>query len=336
MLENSIEGFRKRFPQATNEQVIASISPSILKDIDAQVGHMNMNPSSQFSGRPPASQKIDVPPIRNINSGPQSDTVPAMLTPGEAVIPREVAQDPEFMNEIKEMIDLGRERQNRQDLEEGIDMALDEVNVKAPVPQQYINDGSDFSLPESKDDTGLWERIKDVWSPESWRESLNEAVNADDKKEEVQPKQPGTPPDYFEMENLLNKQGPKVPWKDPQVGPDTWEVPGYTIEDTEKQNNTINELPKDDLLEQRMLDLDRDELERVVTDAKKYADANAFKFKDVTDWIEKNLGFNKQDLYKTLLYYVGGRLTGGSHAGSLRWAGKAVIEGATARGTAVA
>jgi len=37
-------------------------------------------------------------------------------------------------------------------------------------------------------------------------------------------------------------------------------------------------------------------------------------------------GFTKQDAMRALLYYVGGRMTGGSHNGSLRWAGMQVLE----------
>ena len=47
--------------------------------------------------------------LTNPEAGP-SDTVPAMLTPGEAVIPASVAQDPEFKPAIEEMVDEGRER----------------------------------------------------------------------------------------------------------------------------------------------------------------------------------------------------------------------------------
>jgi len=46
---------------------------------------------------------------------------------------------------------------------------------------------------------------------------------------------------------------------------------------------------------------------------------------NIMKWIEENLGFNKKDAYRFLLYYAGGRLTDGSHAGSLRWAGAQVL-----------
>ena len=43
-------------------------------------------------------------------------------------------------------------------------------------------------------------------------------------------------------------------------------------------------------------------------------------------WIEDNLGFTKQDALRALVYYAGGRLAGGSHKGSLQWAGKRVLQ----------
>ena len=56
--------------------------------------------------------------MTNPEAGP-SDTVPAMLTPGEAVIPASVAMDEDFQPLIKEMVNEGRER-NRMAEAEGI------------------------------------------------------------------------------------------------------------------------------------------------------------------------------------------------------------------------
>ena len=54
----------------------------------------------------------------NPEAGP-SDTVPAMLTPGEAVIPASVAQDPDAKPVIRAMVEEGRKR-NRQAEANGI------------------------------------------------------------------------------------------------------------------------------------------------------------------------------------------------------------------------
>ena len=65
----------------------------------------------------------EVPPIQYYAKG--TDTVPAMLTPGEAVIPMEAAQHPVFKPLIKNMIDTGR--------------AMQDNNV---IPIQGFNDGT--------------------------------------------------------------------------------------------------------------------------------------------------------------------------------------------------
>ena len=54
-----------------------------------------------------------VPMPTNPEAGP-SDTVPAMLTPGEAVIPREAAQDPRLKPVVKQLINHGRQVQRMQ------------------------------------------------------------------------------------------------------------------------------------------------------------------------------------------------------------------------------
>lgn len=54
-----------------------------------------------------------MPMPANPEAGP-SDTVPAMLTPGEAVIPREAAQDPRLKPVVKQLINHGRNVQRMQ------------------------------------------------------------------------------------------------------------------------------------------------------------------------------------------------------------------------------
>jgi hypothetical protein len=62
----------------------------------------------------------DIPKPNNPEAGP-SDTIPAMLTPGEAVIPASVAQDPQHKPIIEALVNEGRTR-NRMDggVKEGV------------------------------------------------------------------------------------------------------------------------------------------------------------------------------------------------------------------------
>ena len=61
----------------------------------------------------------------NPEAGP-SDTVPAMLTPGEAVIPASVAMDPKYQGLIEEMVNEGR---NRNDMAESIGIPVNHPTV---------------------------------------------------------------------------------------------------------------------------------------------------------------------------------------------------------------
>lgn len=71
------------------------------------------NQPTKTLGIPPVSH-AGVPPVtlQNPEAGP-SDTIPAMLTPGEAVIPASVAQDSTFKPVIEALVNEGRVR-NRQ------------------------------------------------------------------------------------------------------------------------------------------------------------------------------------------------------------------------------
>ena len=98
MLTNAIKGLRNRFPEASNDEILTSLKNSnVVQDIQGQVNHMAMNPGSQLR-KPPGSERLDVPSLEN-----STDTVPAMLTPGEAVIPAEAAQLPKNQEAIKDI-----------------------------------------------------------------------------------------------------------------------------------------------------------------------------------------------------------------------------------------
>jgi hypothetical protein len=67
----------------------------------------------------------------NPEAGP-SDTVPAMLTPGEAVIPAPVAQDPNFKPMIQNMVQEGRDRNDM--MEMGIPLEASPQVTIMPLP----------------------------------------------------------------------------------------------------------------------------------------------------------------------------------------------------------
>jgi hypothetical protein len=70
-----------------------------------------------------------------------TDTVPAMLTPGEAVIPRAAAQDPKNKKAIKRMVEEGRKANKLRD------GAVDVRYSDAPGQAKYHSQGTDMVVP---------------------------------------------------------------------------------------------------------------------------------------------------------------------------------------------
>jgi len=74
-----------------------------------------------------------------------TDTVPAMLTPGEAVIPQPAAQNPKNKPIIKRMVQEGRKANRRGYADGTLDVNIDTdgiENVARELAQQYLRDGS--------------------------------------------------------------------------------------------------------------------------------------------------------------------------------------------------
>jgi len=74
-----------------------------------------------------------------------TDTVPAMLTPGEAVIPEPAAQDPKNKKAIKRMVKEGREA-NRKKLRDGtVNIVKTDSSVPRPTPVTMVEYHNKFS-----------------------------------------------------------------------------------------------------------------------------------------------------------------------------------------------
>ena len=328
MLLKSIEGLRNRFPEATNEELINSLQNSnVVKDINAQVNYMAMNPGSQL-GTPPPIGGDSVPRLNtntmrepsvslpSLGDPTNTDTVPAMLTPGEAVIPAEAAQLKRNRAEIQRMVDEGRDIQNKK---EELDISpLDQSENENIANNKKINK-----------DTGFKKRMKEFFYP------FGPGGAAGSPEQTIEPEvTPG-------FQNIISPmQGPSVP---PMQGPDrpTLATPqqyindgsDYTPEQKEKQNKIVNELPEDPRLNTLDNNTTIERAKQAIKNNRPFAEKMAEGMGEVTNWVEKNLGFNKQDLYRSILYYVGGRLSGGSHGGSLRWAARQVIKESGDRAT---
>lgn len=101
-----------------------------------------------------------VPPIHYLSRG--TDTVPAMLTPGEAVIPMEAAQHPAFKPIINQMINTGRAMQNTRFYNKGT------VNA-TPVAHYGLGDAA----------VSAWDWASNLFSGDNVKENFAEDISED-------------------------------------------------------------------------------------------------------------------------------------------------------------
>jgi len=219
-----------------------------------------------------------------------TDTVPAMLTPGEAVIPREAAQHPAFKPIIKEMINTGRQMQD----------------------VQYYSDGEE-EVKDRPDPLRNWKRIMKFlgggWNDDWGNKNKNNNVPLPDQEEVeyINPVQKFGPEPLNREERFdtpISEFGPEALSNQPTVEP----------RDDKKFINPIQKFGPEKL-----------------NAVQKKVEEEGSTFEDITNWIENNLGFTKQDAYRALAYYIGGRISGGSHKGSLQWAGQTIVKENQAR-----
>jgi len=313
------------------------------------------------------------------------DIVPSLLTPGEAVIPKETAQDPVYKPVIKEMIAVGRARQDMKD-----------ANV---MPIQGFNEGTAGALPWWRRVLQDEQNIINNVTPENWQDVLkgyqNDIGTIDNRMPTVNVEEAG---DAIEQYNLSQNPLPMLPIEDdinynnnlfnnnveennleraikglpnllphepgrratyadnilgtPGFNVDNMLPPEYYSGDQKKLDVIKEEIPHaEEFSESFTEELDGNQVEydgkndhlRIVGKNPQEID---FAFKDNPEGednpkglFQKMLdlfGFTKQDAARALLFYVGGRLSGGSHGGSLRWAGKQIVAEQAARGKATA
>jgi len=99
-----------------------------------------------------------------------TDTVPAMLTPGEAVIPRAVAQDPAYKPMIAGMVNEGRMRQNYQQGTTGAKVPESDVEKIAEAYAQIANKEAtsaknredSMSTPQAPKEMAMMDIIKEI------------------------------------------------------------------------------------------------------------------------------------------------------------------------------
>ena len=334
------------------EQLVASLGAGTMRDI---------NRKYLFKGAVAAKDDEDIMlPELNVKGKPMNfgiDTIPAMLTEGEAVIPTEAAQIARNRAEIERMVKEGREIQDRKS-ELNIPLAdnsKDEIiadqilgsdempNVFTPEgkekytnvlnarvnPQQYISDASNIDAK--------------IFSPPNPNRAMafNEAAN--DKEIEIQKNI--TPMQFANTSTLLDVKMPSsnIPMNFSAaaklIKPEavTTSMP-YTPEKFKEIEEGIKTAEKINVQQNESIPLGNEaDFKSIVKEQLNNFDLvnNTIVNKETGEkdpeatgiwaWIKDTFDFTKQDAMRGMLYYFGSRIAGYDHRPSLTFAGKQVL-----------
>ena len=298
----------------------------------------------------------NVEAMRNPPGGTADDTVPAMLTPGEAVIPAEAAQIPANNAIISRMIEQGRSIQREDERRESgrKDYRLKNTMAATGPISQYEKLRQDEAVRLGYNPTRnfvdqmkktLSSSIQNVPGPHvveplssvgdrfnnltgAVTENFNKFINFKpllERREDAE---------VVARNKMLDSFITKQP---PAVGP----LPDSTYDEeiTKRLSEKVITSPDgkvvtDGIHTVEMSDNDflnegQDKGKIVIAGP----DGNKTDGTDIFKTIEETFGFNKQDVMRAMLYYAGGRLSGGSHGGSMRFAGKQVLDDVKLRQT---
>ena len=220
------------------------------------------------------------------------DTVPAMLTPGEAVIPAEAAQHPKYKPQIKKIIEAGREMQEEEE----------EIIPKLSSSQLQLNKLKESQVydphPELSN-TGNRQMDQVINARRSGDMSLVPMWNP---KKIPSGGGPGEPYQYS-----MRGQGDFVEVRNRGEAEDLL-TDGVHVVDTDGKVRKAG-LNEDEIFKEETFDING-----VLTSGKELFNSAL-----------SVLGFTQQDAMRFMLYYAGGRLSGGSHNGSFAWSGKQIL-----------
>ena len=103
------EGTKMEREESRKEQLHEIKLQEAASGANQKLGHKEQTHQAKLQEqKSPLGSRTQAAPHREGQAGP-TDTVPAMLTPGEAVIPRSAAQDPKNKNAIRRMVAEGRD-----------------------------------------------------------------------------------------------------------------------------------------------------------------------------------------------------------------------------------
>jgi hypothetical protein len=307
----------------------------------------------------------NVEAMRNPPGGTADDTVPAMLTPGEAVIPAESAQIPANNAIISRMIEQGRSIQREDERRESgrKDYRLKNTMAATGPISQYEKLRQDEAVRLGYNPTRnfvdqmkktLSSSIQNVPGPHvveplssvgdrfnnltgAVTENFNKFINFKpllERREDAK---------VVARNKMLDSFITKQP---PAVGP----LPDSTYDEeitkrlsekviTKRLSEKVITSPDGKVVTDGIHTVEMlDDYETNAYDSKGKViitgpDGNKTDGTDIFKSINELFGFNKQDVMRAMLYYAGGRLSGGSHGGSMRFAGKQVLDDVKLRQT---
>lgn len=336
------------------EQLVASLGAGDMREI---------NRKYLFKGAVAAKDDEDIMlPELSVKGKPMNfgiDTIPAMLTEGEAVIPTEAAQIARNRAEIERMVKEGREIQDRKN-ELNIPLAdnskdeviADEIlgadempNVNTSIksnlqpymnvlnarvnPQQYISDASNIDTK--------------IFSPPNPNRAMafNEAAN----NKEINIQKNNMPMQFANTATLLDVKMPSsnIPMNFSAaaklIKPEavTTSMP-YTPEKFKEIEDGIKTAEKINIQQNESIPLGTEaDFKNIVkeqlnnfdlindTVVNKETGEKDSEATGIWAWIKNTFDFTKQDAMRGMLYYFGSRIAGYDHRPSLTFAGKQVL-----------
>jgi len=297
-----------------------------------------------------------------------TDTVPAMLTPGEAVIPRAAAQDPKNKPLIKQMVQQGRQVQHHAQGTTGIVQKQNMIPIlpkvaahrkvkgyadgteAVPNMTNYYHTDSAASMSDGTTEVqpqyyidGVEEVPPVVVQPEV---AQQEPVQPIVQQEVVQPEVPQPVVQQEAVQPVVQAEVPVQPVEQPKPVPvaevsavptveDKAVVPAPVVEAAvttpPKPVAPVNERTKPEYWVKHLQGVQAD-LDKAAASSK---DQQGFvdSFKDIFSYkgLKDALGLNNQEVARMAVTYLGGRARGYNGAQSLSYAGRSAFDSSLQR-----
>jgi len=392
-------------PPLTQEELNAQISTSVPGNMNREMSMIGVPKEKLRAANRAANMKDFADSITG------EDDVPAMLSEGEAVIPKLVAEDPKYKPIISEMVNEGQKRNkqvensimkgqpynmpmegkvlNTPQMMDAQAKAFRAENRRMKMPKTYLDnnpndpramatytqpynqammtpsgqaynvpmmvpEGQPYNMPMlgvepdleniygNRDNTlppkkpsqlsALWDQTKrNIGNPFKNINFYPYGPGGLADPEYIPPEDSGAlgPGDFAEYPADMSPSPQEESFSTPQIDTSQIDTPQIETVNNEDGTQILTDKNTGAVVKEVIPPgiSNKSEVEIVTGNGKSMNATGIFK------QIENLFGFEKQDVMRALLYYAGGRLAGGSHGGSMRWAGKQVLDEVKTRQT---